>query len=836
MPDVMRNPARRKSSSGGFFENYFREQHSKLDTSQRSIRISQNVVVDNAPYSARPANQRQQQYQHAEQINDYMENSSYSNSVDDVDFNDQQAIASSTGRSLSPQRAGSPLRASFTSHQQQQQQHEQLYQQQQLHQQQYVQQQQQQQQELEEQYEQQQQSSSNDGILDLREQGLQDDELECELRTEISLHTLLVCSNCLTALPPTLPRSLIVLHLSNNQLTSLESLQGAVPLLEELDVSSNRLRSLHGLASSPKLRVLRLANNLLRRMEGLEGLKALAHLDVRCNQLRAAVDLRALSLNTALKTLRLEGNALCCASSGGSTSSSASYRVTVRHLLPHVQLLDSRSNSTSSSSGSFTLSGASISATMPTAYTPAVAAAAARRHSSSAGGLRTPRSSMNRSATTADRYSSPANTTAAGSSRRSSAPRTPTRCNDVKQSAAAAAVQSRAASATRRRSDHGVRSAAMPTVVTAAAARPRTANGRLPSAIAAATTAGSRGVLSGAHTASSTPLRRASSANGSASARSPAHSAAQSPQRQQQQQQQHVNSQQRSPTGRSRSSSNYARELANVHSVCEMADQVLQRSASSSSVRQQQQQQQQRRSSGSGAHSRTAAANGGGSSHAGQSSVQRRVSQHQQNQEQQQQNGSRRVSSTGHSHQGAAYTDKVYAAQYGHSNGAVHAREQHQQRQQQQQQQQQQQATDYDYQQRQQYLQQLQQLRQQQQLQQQQQQRMFVQDYSTLQLPQQQQQQYDSMSNQQQQYYYDNSGSRSVGGISSIASGVLSPPGRRCSSSVGGLSPQQKRALARLLAEKRASLKSLTASMGIAHSSSASCGSGGVQQRASANV
>ena len=115
-----------------------------------------------------------------------------------------------------------------------------------------------------------------------------------------------------TFAPATL-RSLTSLDLSHNHLLKLNGLQ-ALPALTALDLSSNFLEHEQTfgeeLAACGALTTLSLAHNWLRRLDGVESLEHLVHLDVRSNRIARALDIRALSLCSDVRTLRLGGNPL----------------------------------------------------------------------------------------------------------------------------------------------------------------------------------------------------------------------------------------------------------------------------------------------------------------------------------------------------------------------------------------------------------------------------------------------------------------------------------------------------------------------------------------------
>ena len=143
---------------------------------------------------------------------------------------------------------------------------------------------------------------------ELRELKLACNELSCvAVGAAARLERLLLSYNCLAGLQDAFPaggeplRALRVLHLEGNFLTSCEALGAACPGLTELDLSSNRLRSLAGLHALRHLETLRVRGNPLDP-------HALAALQCAKGELPALRDLDA--SRTPLASLRgLEGAA-----------------------------------------------------------------------------------------------------------------------------------------------------------------------------------------------------------------------------------------------------------------------------------------------------------------------------------------------------------------------------------------------------------------------------------------------------------------------------------------------------------------------------------------------
>ncbi|CAM9669139.1 unnamed protein product, partial [Phaeothamnion confervicola] len=191
---------------------------------------------------------------------------------------------------------------------------------------------------------------ANPEVCDLHGRALAAEDIEHCSELFVAATALDASLNSLTRLPRGLPCTLVHLNLSENHLERLEGFD-ALPQLQELDVSRNRLAATTGLSRNTRLRSLSFAGNAIRRVDGLEPLRELRDLDLSDNSLRTSVALRALSLNVGLRTLCVKGNPLCrdvVGPSGCSAGNSCSggflyrYRVALCHLLPSILLLDGR--------------------------------------------------------------------------------------------------------------------------------------------------------------------------------------------------------------------------------------------------------------------------------------------------------------------------------------------------------------------------------------------------------------------------------------------------------------------------------------------------------------
>ncbi|CAM9281448.1 unnamed protein product [Ectocarpus fasciculatus] len=173
-------------------------------------------------------------------------------------------------------------------------------------------------------------------LVDLGSRSLLQEDLEKALRLWTRPSILIAGRNSLDRLPANVPGTILYLDLSWNRLASLEGF-AALPILRELDVSHNSVQDMLGLVSNADLRVLRISHNRIRRIEGIHQLRHLEEADFSHNLLKTKVDVRALSLNAALRRLRIEGNPYCSTGVQHGT-----YQIALQHLLPGMSLLDGK--------------------------------------------------------------------------------------------------------------------------------------------------------------------------------------------------------------------------------------------------------------------------------------------------------------------------------------------------------------------------------------------------------------------------------------------------------------------------------------------------------------
>jgi len=125
-----------------------------------------------------------------------------------------------------------------------------------------------------------------------------------------SLHVLSVANNRLACLPVSISvlTELRILNVSGNLLTRLES-TGGLPRLAQLAASRNRLRAVHASVSTA-LQHLDLSQNAIGQLayDVLASVERLELLDLTHNKLQTLPF--CLGMRTALKTLRLGGNAI----------------------------------------------------------------------------------------------------------------------------------------------------------------------------------------------------------------------------------------------------------------------------------------------------------------------------------------------------------------------------------------------------------------------------------------------------------------------------------------------------------------------------------------------
>merc|ERR1719321_1289421 len=125
-----------------------------------------------------------------------------------------------------------------------------------------------------------------------------------------SLLHLNLSENMLTAMPALAFPALKKVNLAKNDITTCEAFAGHEGI-EELDLSSNSLENLAGIANMPNLKTLSLAKNKIASMEGMAGLPELKSLDLSGNQLE---DLAGPWVEIAnLTSVNISGNLLATA-------------------------------------------------------------------------------------------------------------------------------------------------------------------------------------------------------------------------------------------------------------------------------------------------------------------------------------------------------------------------------------------------------------------------------------------------------------------------------------------------------------------------------------------
>jgi len=110
-----------------------------------------------------------------------------------------------------------------------------------------------------------------------------------------------------------------------------------VPSLTELDLSSNKLARIEGVAGLESLKRLVLANNDIERIEGLESLESLETLLLQGNRVSNLDDVNCIVNLPSLRHFQL-------ASKGGEEKNPMcdhpAYRTAIRRMLPRLQTLD----------------------------------------------------------------------------------------------------------------------------------------------------------------------------------------------------------------------------------------------------------------------------------------------------------------------------------------------------------------------------------------------------------------------------------------------------------------------------------------------------------------
>ena len=131
---------------------------------------------------------------------------------------------------------------------------------------------------------------NNRNRLDLSGQNLQ-----VLPRCDPQLETLIADNNSITSLI-NLPQSLRLLSLARNKIAFLGNIESQTPMLQSLNLSSNRLISLEGISACLYLQELRLANNYVGddQITLIHNLINLKIVDVSHNHLRDPGFLRIL--------------------------------------------------------------------------------------------------------------------------------------------------------------------------------------------------------------------------------------------------------------------------------------------------------------------------------------------------------------------------------------------------------------------------------------------------------------------------------------------------------------------------------------------------------------
>ncbi|CUG01067.1 Hypothetical protein, putative [Bodo saltans] len=182
-----------------------------------------------------------------------------------------------------------------------------------------------------------------DHVVSLEHQGVSSDVLIRRLKQALvappgsysfaSVTVLNLASNQLSSLEGALlPSTLLRVDLSDNQLTTIPSF-AVCSMLAVANLRRNRIQKI-GSAFEHNLNIghLFLGRNELSFVDGIGHLWVLETLDLSCNKIASQVQLRPLSLNSALRHIVLKGNPL--------EKKLASYRTVLRNLVPSLIAVD----------------------------------------------------------------------------------------------------------------------------------------------------------------------------------------------------------------------------------------------------------------------------------------------------------------------------------------------------------------------------------------------------------------------------------------------------------------------------------------------------------------
>eukprot|EP01034_Spumella_vulgaris_P022507 gene22507-28636_t len=104
-----------------------------------------------------------------------------------------------------------------------------------------------------------------------------------------------------------------ILDLSFNSIRTMENITTCCPLIEELYLAQNKLRTIEGLENLVHLKVLDLGANRIRKIEGLQNNVALKSLWLGKNKIEA---IEGLETNTQLRQVDIQNNRLTAIGEG----------------------------------------------------------------------------------------------------------------------------------------------------------------------------------------------------------------------------------------------------------------------------------------------------------------------------------------------------------------------------------------------------------------------------------------------------------------------------------------------------------------------------------------